>query len=94
MLSGYITTQMIYSVLTGEKALGEDYSFCTDTTVNEKFSVEAFLKSYYKYDNISAEDSETKLTGDELTTFPEVFKSPSDMEGIQKLIDEYIKTNK
>ncbi len=90
MLSGYITTQMVYSVLTGEKAFGEDYSFCTDTTVNEKFSVEAFLKSYYKYDNVSPEDSETKLTGDELTTFPEVFKSQSDMEGIQKLIDKYL----
>ncbi len=90
MLSGYITTQMVYSVLTGEKAFGEDYSFCTDTTVNEKFSVEAFLKSYYKYDNVSPEDSETKLTGDELTTFPEVFKSPSDMEGVQKLIDKYL----
>ena len=90
MLSGYITTQMVYSALTGESAQGEDYSFCTDETINSKFSVPAFLKSYYTYDNISDENSETKLTGDELTTFPEVFASPTDMLGIQKLIDQYL----
>ena len=91
MLSGYITTQMIYSVITGEKALGEDYSFCTSTTLeNGEFKVSRFLKNYYKYDNISPAGSATTLTGDDLTTFPEIFASPTDMAGIQKLIDTYI----
>jgi hypothetical protein len=90
LLSGYITTQMVYSALSGEKALGEDYSFCTDSAIDSRFSVEEFLKSYYIYDNISPEDSETKITGDDLTTFPEIFNSPADMEGIQKLIDSYM----
>ena len=48
------------------------------------------VEDYYKYDNLSAEDSETKLLGDELTTFPEVFASPDDMLGIQRIIDDYL----
>ena len=90
MLSGYITTQVVYSAVTGEKALGEDYSFCTDASVHDKFSVQEFLDKYYTYDNLSDEKSETKLTGDDLTNFPEVFASPADMAGIQKLIDAYL----
>lgn len=90
LLSGYITTQMVYSALSGEKAQGEDYSFCTDATIDERFSVEAFLNSYYTYDNISPADAETKLSGDDLTTFPEIFNSPADMKGIQKIIDSYM----
>ncbi len=90
MLSGYITTQVLYSTITGQKAEGEDYSFCTDETVHPKFSLQKYLDDYYKYDNISAKDSETKLTGDELTTFPEVFASSADMLGIQKIIDSYL----
>jgi len=90
MLTGYITTQMIYSAITGEKAFGEDYSFCTDTNIHSGFSVKNFLDSHYTYDSISPEDSEAKLVGDELTTFPEVFASKKDMRGIQKLIDKYM----
>lgn len=90
MLSGYITTQVVYSAITGEKALGEDYSFCTDPAIHAKFSVQEFLDKYYTYDNLSNENSETKLVGDELTNFPEVFDSPADMAGIQKLIDTYL----
>ena len=52
------------------------------------------LRDYYTYDNISPAESETKLTGDDLTNFPEVFASKADMTGIQKLIDEYLKDNK
>lgn len=93
MLSGYILTQTLYSALTGEKAEGEIYFFCTDKTVYSKFSVPNHLKSYYTYDNISPEDAEIKLSGDELTTFPEIFESPEDMLGIQKLIDSYLALN-
>ena len=52
------------------------------------------LKNYYKYDNLSPAESETKLTGDDLTNFPEIFASKTEMEGIQKLIDEYIQAKK
>ena len=37
--------------------------------------------------NISEEGN---LKGDELTNYPEIFNSPDDMLGIQKLIDKYI----
>ena len=90
-LTGYITTQMIYSLITGEDALGEDYAFYTDASLGGNFNLETVLESYYTYDNISPAESETKLTGDDLTNFPEVFASKTDMAGIQKLIDEYIK---
>lgn len=90
MLTGYITTQAVYSAITGTKAYGQEYSFCTDTNVNSHFSVSAYLDKYYTYDNVSPSGSATKLSGDDLTTFPEVFKSESDMRGIQKLIDAYL----
>ena len=88
ILSGYIQTQMIYSILSGEEAFGEDYALYAD-----KALVEKILKDNYTYDNISDADSETKLKGDDLTNFPEIFKSKADMAGIQKLIDEYLKAD-
>lgn len=94
LLTGYISTQMIYSLITGEKAVGQDYSFYTDANFGGNFNLETVLKTYYTYDNISPAESETKLTGDDLTNFPEVFASKSEMTGIQKLIDEYINANK
>ncbi len=94
LLTGYIGTQMIYSLITGEKAVGQDYSSYTDASFGGGFDVEKFVKTYYTYDNISPAESETKLTGDDLTNFPEIFASKTEMEGIQKLIDEYINANK
>jgi hypothetical protein len=92
-LTGYITTQMIYSLITGEEAVGEDYTFYTDASLGSFFNLEKVLKNYYTYDNISPAESENKLTGDDLTNFPEIFASKTDMAGIQKLIDEYINAN-
>ena len=86
-LSGYITAQFVFSTLTGKKAEGENYAFCTDDTIHPSFSVEKYLANYYLYDNISTDGN---LKGDDLTTYPEIFKSPTDMLGIQKLIDKYI----
>lgn len=96
LLTGYISTQMIYSIIAGEDALGEDTSFCLDGNLHIWFDLDFIFnkQKYYKYDNISPEGSEKTLFGDELTNFPEVFRSPEDMAGIQKLIDEYIKTDK
>ena len=86
-LAGYITTQFLFSAITGEKAEGEDYAFCTDSKVNSVFDVNRFLSIYYTYDNISASGN---LRGDSLTTYPEIFKSSTDMIGIQRLIDKYL----
>lgn len=90
MLAGYITTQMLYSAITGEKALGEKYSFCTDKKISSNFNVSTFLKKYYTYDNITEDGT---LTGDSLTNFPEIFKTAGDMEIIQNLIDSYLSEN-
>ena len=89
-LTGYITAQMIYSIITGEKAEGEETGFYLDEKLNGAFELMANVNDRYKYDNISPEGSETKLTGDALTNYPEVFASPTEMLGIQKLIDKYI----
>lgn len=77
VLTGYITTLMLYCTITGESAVGQDYSFCGDTSINIKFSFENFIKTYYTYDNAT-------------TNFVDIFSSPTDMLGIQQLIDEYL----
>ncbi|MBQ9953026.1 MAG: hypothetical protein IJO92_01675 [Clostridia bacterium] len=77
MLTGYITTLMTYCAITGDSAVGQDYSFCNDSEINAAFDFEAFIEKYYTYNNAT-------------TNFPEVFESESDMEGIQTLIDEYL----
>ena len=87
-LTGYITTQYVFSTITGKNAAGESYAFCTDSSLHSSFSVSSYLSKYYKYDNIS---SAGNLKGDALTTYPEIFNSPTDMLGIQKLIDVYRK---
>jgi len=89
-LAGYITAQMIYSIITGEKAEGEETGFYLDEKLNGAFELMKNVNDRYKYDNISPEGSETTITGDELTNYPEVFASPTEMLGIQKLIDKYI----
>lgn len=77
MLAGYITALMTYCVITGEKALGQDYSFCCDGKIQSAFDVKQFCDTYYTYK-------------DATTNFPDVFASPEDMRGIQTLIDQYI----
>ena len=77
VLTGYITTLMLYCAITGESAVGQDYSFCGDTSININFSFADFIKTYYTYDNAT-------------TNLVEIFSSPEDMLGIQQLIDEYL----
>lgn len=90
LIVGYITSQTIYSAITGSPAYGQDYSFCTDSQLNSHFDVDKFIDTYYIYDNISHEESGGKITGNGLTNFPEVFRSETDMRGIQKLIDQML----
>ena len=77
MLSGYITALMTYCAITGESAVGQDYSFCKDTAVNKDFDAEKYCSTYYTYDGAT-------------TNFPQIFDSKSDMKGIQQLIDKYL----
>ncbi len=74
-LAGYITSLMTYCAITGESAVGQDYSFCSDSSIDPKFNFNTYMSNYYKKDT---------------TNFPEIFKSESDMLGIQKLIDKYL----
>ena len=75
MLSGYITAQMAYCLATGVSAVGQDYSFCCDTSINSQFDVNKFIENHYN---------------EGTTNMDKVFESAYDMLEIQKLIDEYI----
>ena len=75
MLSGYLTAQMAYCLATGTSAVGQDYSFCCNTSVNPKFDVEAYISNHYTPGS---------------TNMDKVFASPYDMLELQKLIDAYI----
>lgn len=74
-LAGYITAQMIYCAITGQSAVGQDYSFWNDKTLHEQFDAEKFVSNSY-------------LLGP--TNYPEVFASTADMKGIQQLMDQYL----
>lgn len=75
-LAGYITAQMAYCVVTNKSAVGQDYSFCGDTSVHKFFDFYEFIDAHYDANHD--------------TNFPEVFASEDDMRGLQILIDEYI----
>ncbi|MBQ3135967.1 MAG: fibronectin type III domain-containing protein [Clostridia bacterium] len=75
-LSGYISAQMLYSSITNRSALYTDYSFCNDSDLNSAFDIDAFALKHY--------------TGVKTTNFTDIFRSPADMFGIQKLIDAYL----
>ena len=77
LLSGYITCQMLYCALTGESAVGQDYSFCGDASIHEQYDFDAFIGKYYTYENAT-------------TNFKEIFASQADMLGLQKLMDKYL----
>ena len=82
-LSGYITTLMAYCAITGQSAVGQSYDFCNDPSLspsgsNSKFfNFDKYISTYYIYNGAT-------------TNYPEIFASPTDMVGIQKLIDEHL----
>ena len=79
-LTGYITTLMTYCAITGESAVGKSYAFCNDASLrpegaSEKFfSFSTFKETYYKYGAT--------------TNYLDIFASQTDMQGLQKLVDE------
>ena len=75
-LSGYITAQMCFSVITGISAVGQRYDFCWDKTIAPQYDLQNFLA--YQYGS------------GQTSNFIEVFNSPADMLGLQKLMNEYI----
>ncbi len=85
MLTGYITSLWIYSVITGESAACQPYLFATDTTVNSKFNTVKFKEDYYTYDNENTADVDESLTN-----FDEILASGNEIGGLQQLIDLYI----
>lgn len=76
LLAGYITALMVYCAITGESAVGQDYSFCDDSSINKAFHLEAFRKRNYVFHPE--------------TNFAEVFRSKPDMLGLQQLADQYL----
>ncbi len=76
-LAGYITSLMAYCAITGDSAVGQPYEFCIDKTVNANFDMTKYINNNY-------------VNGD--TNFLDVFRSKNDINGIQKLVDEYLKT--
>lgn len=76
-LSGYVTAQMLYSSLSNRSAYLTDYEFCYDTSISKKFNIDNFAKVHYT-------DPANP------TNFNEIFRSPDDMLGLQKVIDEYL----
>lgn len=75
-LSGYITALSAFCAITDESAVGQPYAFCSDKTLHKYFDLYERRSERYKNDTD--------------TNFIEVFESPADMLGLQKLVDRYI----
>lgn len=75
MLAGYITAQMAYCAVTGEKAEGKPYGFCTNADLHYKFGVDFYESKHYTLGP---------------TNMGSVFASREDMLGLQKLMDKYL----
>ena len=76
LLVGYLTALMVYCAITGESAVGQPYAFADDTSIHPNFDMEAFREEYY--------------THEPYTNFVEIYRSESDMLGLQQLIDRYL----
>ena len=75
-LAGYITALSAFCAITDESAIGQPYAFCSDASLHKYFDLYERRSERYKNDSD--------------TNFIEVFNSPSDMLGLQKLVDRYI----
>lgn len=79
-LTGYITTLMTYSIITGESAVGQPYYFCGDDSYSSDYqyrTFDEFISTYYTYNGAT-------------TNYDKVFASEVDMTGLQTLVDRYI----
>ena len=75
-LAGYITAQMCFSAISGSLCEGQEYKFCWDKTIAPQYDFDNFVECQYN--------------NGETTNFVEIFNSPADMLGIQKLMDQYM----
>ena len=75
-LSGYITAQMCFAAISGSLCEGQKYDFCWDKTIAPQYDLQNFVECQYN--------------NNQTTNFVEIFNSPADMLGIQKLMDKYI----
>ena len=81
VLSGYITAVSLFCAITGEKAVDQVYDFGDDHFILGDAALESYKAKYYKPgDN----------TYDYSTNFIEILNSNADMEGILKVIDQYL----
>lgn len=90
ILSGYLYALMAYCAITGESAVGKPYDFCYDPAhpaypISPRYEIDSYIRNCYKIDNPSTEMDERD------TNFDDVFSSPEDMKGLQKLVDTYLK---
>ena len=76
MLAGYLTALTVYCSITGQTAIGQPYSFCTDTSIDSAFSAAKYRATYYKYDK--------------KTNFVDVLASAEEMAGLQKVVNRYL----
>ncbi len=77
MLAGYITALMTWCAVTGDSAVGQEYRFTGDPTVNAAFDFAKYRSSYYTYGTV-------------ITNFDKALKSKTEVNGFQQLIDKYL----
>ena len=77
LLTGYINTLMTYCLITGETAVGQPINLENDLEPDESAK---FNKKYYT----------SWFYGGVKTNFIEIMDSPTEMQGIQKLVNRYI----
>lgn len=83
LLSGYLYAQMVWCAITGETAVGQSYDFALNYTGT--YSISTFSSDNYTYDNPSTAD-----VNEASTNLGKIFNSKADMQGLQKLCDEYL----
>ena len=76
LLAGYFTALMTYCAITGDSAVGQPYAFVDDPSIHPNFDIEKFKTDNYVYESF--------------TNFVDIYRSESDMNGLQQLTDEYI----
>ncbi len=77
LLAGYIASLTAFCALTGKSAVGQKYDYFYNEELRNIFDIPTYIDTYY-------DDTYT-------TNFDKVFESKSDMEGLQLLIDKYIR---
>ena len=74
-LSGYIVSMFVYCAITGESAVGLPYDFWDRSDLHKQFDPTVYANTNYTLGPSNYQD---------------IFNSPADMEGLQKLVDQYM----